>query len=62
MCGKADYHVDALSESIAGLLNIPLPTMMRDRRSLIMSWHAQQQRVRQQHAAAAQGGMGMGMW
>jgi hypothetical protein len=42
----AEHHVDALSEAIAGLLNISLPTMMRDRRSLILSWHAQQQRMR----------------
>ena len=38
----AEHHVDALSEAIAALLNIKLPTMMRDRRSLILSWHAQQ--------------------
>ena len=53
----AEHHVDALSEAIAGLLNIALPTMMRDRRSLIISWHAQQQRMR---GGGGRGGGGPG--
>ena len=42
----AESHVDALSEQIATLLNIPVPTMMRDRRDLISKWHAQYRRQR----------------
>mgnify|MGYP003300497416 CR=1 FL=1 len=51
----AEFHVDALSEQIASLLGIAVPTMMRDRRDLISKWHSQQQRMR-----AGQGGGGGG--
>ena len=42
----ADYHVDSLSEQIACLIGIDVPTMMRDRRDLVTKWHAQQKRLR----------------
>lgn len=42
----AESHVDALSEQIAMLVGIQLPTMTRDRRELIHKWHAQEKRQR----------------
>ena len=39
-------HVDALSEQIASLMGIAVPTMNRDRRDLILKWHSQQKRQR----------------
>ena len=42
----AVFHVDALSEQIATVLGIQNPTLTRDRRDLILKWHAQQKRMR----------------
>jgi hypothetical protein len=53
----SDMHVDTLSEQISALLGAPVPTMMRDRRNLIRTWHAEQK----QHAmGGAMGYMDMG--
>jgi hypothetical protein len=51
----AEFHVDALSEQISSLLQIPLPTMMRDRRALVLNWHAQQRKIRAQPGATGGG-------
>ena len=42
----AEYHVDTLAEQISSLLGIAVPTMMRDRRNLVTTWHTQQKRMR----------------
>ena len=51
----ADVHVDGLAEQICSLLQTKVPTMMRDRRNLIMTWHQQQKLLQ-----ANQGGGGYG--
>ena len=51
----AEYHVDALSEQIAAIMGIAVPTMMRDRRDLISKWHAQQKRMRSGGGGRPQG-------
>ena len=49
--GTVAQFVDGLASvgrPIDYLLNIPVPTMLRDRRSLVTGWHSQQQRLMQQ--------------
>ncbi|KAL1521533.1 hypothetical protein AB1Y20_021192 [Prymnesium parvum] len=42
-----ELHVDLIAGQVAGLLNIDMPTLLRDRRHLIEKWHAQHRRTLQ---------------
>ena len=45
----ADVHVDLIAPQICHLMDTAVPTMTRDRRSLVMNWHAAQTKQRAQN-------------